>query len=47
LAAKQLATLLMTISVIGGWFTLAEPWCYVPLGVSVLVLSWMWSRPSV
>ena len=47
LVAKRLATLLMAISVIGGWFGLPEPWCYVPLAVAVTVLSWMWTRPSV
>ena len=47
LFAKRLATLLLAISAIGGWFTLAEPWRYVPLAVAVVVLSWMWTRPSV
>lgn len=46
-AAKRLATLLMAISVLGGWYALPEPWRYVPAGIAVLVLSWMWSRPSV
>jgi len=23
-----------------------EPWHYVPLAVGVLVLAWMWTRPS-
>lgn len=45
--AKRLATGLMAISAIGGWFGLPEPWCYVPLVVAVTVLSWMWTRPSV
>lgn len=47
LAAKRLATLLMAISAVGGWYGLPEPWRYVPIGVGILVLSWMWSRPSV
>ena len=47
LVAKRLATLLMTVSVVGGWFALVEPWRYLPLTISVLVLGWMWSRPSV
>ena len=47
LVAKRLATLLMTISVVGGWFALVEPWRYLPLTISVLVLGWMWSRPAV
>lgn len=47
LAAKRLATLLMAISAVGGWYGLPEPWRYVPIGVGILVLTWMWSRPSV
>lgn len=47
LAAKRLATLLMAISAVGGWYALPEPWRYVPIGIGILVLSWMWSRPSV
>lgn len=45
--AKRAATGLMAISALGGGFGLPEPWCYVPAGVAVLVLTWMWSRPSV
>ncbi len=45
--AKRLATLLLAISAVGGWLTLPEPWRYVPAAVAVLVLAWMWSRPSV
>ena len=47
LVAKRLATGLMAISAIGGWFALAEPWRYVPLAVATVVLAWMWTRPSV
>jgi uncharacterized membrane protein YbaN (DUF454 family) len=46
LVAKRLATVLMGISALGGWFALAEPWRYVPLAVAACVLPWMWSRPS-
>ena len=46
LAAKRLATLLLAISVVGGLLTLSEPWRYVPVGVGVVVLAWMWTRPS-
>lgn len=45
-AAKRLATLLLAISVVGGLLTLGEPWRYVPLGVGVVVVAWMWTRPS-
>jgi hypothetical protein len=45
--AKRTATVLMTISVLGGWFGLPDPWRYLPLLVALLVLGWMWSRPSI
>lgn len=45
--AKRAATLLMSISVVGGWFGLPEPARYVPLAVAIIVLGWMWTRPSV
>ncbi len=45
--AKRSATVLLAISVAVGWLTLTPPWAYVPMGVAVLVLGWMWSRPSV
>lgn len=47
LVAKRLATLLLGISALGGWLTLSEPWCYFPAGLGIVVLTWMWSRPSV
>ena len=46
LVAKRLATVLLAISAAGGLLTLGEPWCYVPLAVGVVVLTWMWTRPS-
>ena len=45
--AKRLATVLLAISAIGGWFSLPAPWCYVPGGIGICVLTWMWTRPSV
>lgn len=45
--AKRLAALLLAISALGGWLTLPEPWRYVPAAVGIVVLTWMWSRPSV
>ena len=47
LVAKRLATLLLAISAAGGWLTLASPWSYLPAGVGVMVLAWMWTRPGV
>jgi hypothetical protein len=46
LVAKRLATVLLVISAGGGLLTLGEPWRYVPLAVGVVVLAWMWMRPS-
>ena len=46
LAAKRFATLLLAISAAGGLLSLAEPWRYVPLAVGVVVLVWIWTRPS-
>lgn len=46
LVAKRTASLLMAVSAVGGWFGLPEPWRYLPLLAAVLVLGWMWSRPS-
>ncbi len=47
LFAKRLATLLLAISALGGWLTLPAPWCYLPGGIGIVVLSWMWTRPTV
>ena len=47
LAAKRLATLLLAISAVGGWLTLSEPWVFVPLDTGIIVLAWIWSRPSI
>lgn len=47
LAAKRLATILLAISAIIGWLTLPEPWCYLPGGIGVCVLTWMWTRPAL
>lgn len=46
LGAKRFATLLLAISVVGGWLTLPEQWVFLPPVIGVVVLTWMWSRPS-
>jgi uncharacterized protein len=46
LLGKQLATLPLAISAIGGWFALAGPWRYLPAAITASVLFWMWTRPS-
>ena len=45
--AKRVATVLLSISAVGGWFTLPLPWAYVPGAIGACVLTWMWTRPSV
>ena len=45
--AKRVATVLLSISAVGGWFTLPLPWAYVPSVIGACVLTWMWTRPSV
>ena len=44
--AKRVATVLLSISAVGGWFTLPLPWAYVPSAIGACVLAWMWMRPS-
>lgn len=46
LIAKRLATLMLAISAVAGWFTLPGDWRYLPLSIGVVILLWMWSRPS-
>jgi uncharacterized membrane protein YbaN (DUF454 family) len=46
LVAKRLATLLLAVSAGGGWLMLSPPWAYVPGAIGVVVLAWMWTRPS-
>jgi uncharacterized membrane protein YbaN (DUF454 family) len=47
LAAKQMATFLLAISALVGWLTLADPWRFVPGGIGVIVLAWIWTRPTI
>lgn len=46
LVAKLAATLMLGISTVGGAFALPAPWSYLPGGIAVGVLGWMWSRPT-
>lgn len=46
LFAKQLATLMLGISAVGGWFSLPDGWHYLPTVIGCFILLWMWSRPS-
>ena len=37
--AKRVATVLLAISAVGGWFTLPLPWAYVPGAIGACVLT--------
>lgn len=45
LAAKRTASILLLISAVGGWFTLPEPWRYLPAAIALGVAAWLWTRP--
>lgn len=46
LMAKRLATLMLAVSGVVGWFGLPGDWRYLPLTIAVFILLWIWSRPS-
>lgn len=46
LIAKQLATVMLGISAVGGWFSLSGGWRFLPAALGSLILLWLWSRPS-
>jgi uncharacterized protein len=46
LFAKQLATLMLGVSAIGGWFSLPDWWRWLPAASGKVILLFMWSRPS-
>ena len=46
LLAKWLATAMLAVSSVGSGWYLSDGWRYLPAVISVVVLAWMWSRPS-
>jgi len=44
--AKMMATCLLVISSMGAWYALTPPLAYLPSLIGVVVIAWMWSRPS-
>lgn len=46
LLAKQLATVMLMISVVGAWFGLTDWWRYLPAVLASVILPWLWTRPS-
>lgn len=44
--AKWAASIMLGISAAGAWVGMPAPWCYGPLIVGLVVLPWMWTRPS-
>ena len=47
LRAKQVATLMMTISCVWVFWTISSPWRWAPATVCAGVLLWMWRLPSL
>ena len=44
--AKWSATAAFVVSITIGFLTLALPWSLIPVGVSLLIGGWLWSRPE-
>lgn len=44
--AKWSATAAFAVSIAIGFLTLALPWSLIPMGVSLLIGGWLWSRPE-
>ena len=43
---RCLASLMLAISAVVGWFTLPGDWRYLPATIGSVVMLWMLSRPS-
>ncbi|MFN3809206.1 MAG: YbaN family protein [Roseateles asaccharophilus] len=46
LRAKQLATVMMTLSSIWAGYTLPLAWCWLPAAGCAAVAAWLWSLPT-
>lgn len=46
LRAKQLATLMMTVSCLGAWWLLPPPWRWLPAACCAVVAVWLWRLPT-
>ncbi|KQW68023.1 MAG: YbaN family protein [Methylibium sp.] len=46
LAAKRLATLMMTVGCVWSWWWLSSPWRWVPALCCTAVALWMWRLPT-
>lgn len=44
--AKQVATLMMTVSCVAAWWLLPSPWRWLPALACGAVAAWMWSLPD-
>lgn len=44
--AKWSATAAFAVSIAIGFLTLTLPWSLIPVGVSLLIGGWLWSRPE-
>ncbi|MFC4291009.1 YbaN family protein [Sphingorhabdus arenilitoris] len=43
---KLAATAAFAVSIALGLWMMAMPWALIPIGVAVICLSWLWSRPE-
>ncbi|CAN7392124.1 YbaN family protein [Rhizobacter sp. LjRoot28] len=46
LRAKQVATVMMSISSAGAWWVLPEPWRWLPGTACLAVAAWLWWLPT-
>lgn len=46
LRAKQLATVMMTISSVGSWWVIQSPWRWAPGVCCLAVALWLWRLPN-
>ena len=43
---KRAATVAFAFSIALGFWTMSMPWALIPVGVAVICLSWLWTRPE-
>ena len=43
---KWAATAAFAFSIALGFWMMAMPWAFIPIGVAVICLSWLWTRPE-
>jgi uncharacterized membrane protein YbaN (DUF454 family) len=43
---KMAATGAFAVSIALGFWMMAMPWALIPIGVAIICLSWLWTRPE-